>query len=169
MSSINRCLSGVIRDPLVWNVVTGITASSLEDASRPATTGHRKPPPTVAAQRRIPRSGLAPSARFNPTAFQAVSFQRPVPRLRQGEDGGIQTQRARGLRPEVSHGVVYEVPVQDIDGQGSGTCPRSDPAGMPGARNCDRKRIGVAGPHPYAAGGVADSGPGENGAGVPQA
>src|ERR1035438_4863048 len=58
MSSINRCLSGVIRDPLVWNVVTGITASSLEDASRPATKGHRKPPPTVAAQRRIPRSGL---------------------------------------------------------------------------------------------------------------
>ena len=24
---------------------------------------------------------LAPAARFNPTAFQAVSFQRPVPRL----------------------------------------------------------------------------------------
>ena len=26
---------------------------------------------------------LAPSSRFNPTAFQAVSFQRPVPRPRQ--------------------------------------------------------------------------------------
>jgi hypothetical protein len=33
---------------------------------------------------------LAPSSRFNPTAFQAVSFERPVPRLRQWEDGGIQ-------------------------------------------------------------------------------
>jgi plasmid stabilization system protein ParE len=26
---------------------------------------------------------LAPAARFNPTAFQAVSFQQPIPRLRQ--------------------------------------------------------------------------------------
>jgi hypothetical protein len=40
---------------------------------------------------KTPAHILAPSARFNPTAFQAVSFQRPVPRLRQWEDGRIQT------------------------------------------------------------------------------
>jgi len=43
---------------------------------------------------------LGSIARFNPTAFQAVGFQQPVPRLRQWKDGGIQAKRARGLRPE---------------------------------------------------------------------
>ena len=33
---------------------------------------------------------LAPSARSNPTAFQAVSFQRPFPRPENGGNGGIQ-------------------------------------------------------------------------------
>jgi hypothetical protein len=33
---------------------------------------------------------LVPAARFNPTAFQAVSFQLPVPRPRQRGNGGIQ-------------------------------------------------------------------------------
>jgi hypothetical protein len=33
---------------------------------------------------------LVSIARFNPTAFQAVSFQRPVPHLRQWRDGRIQ-------------------------------------------------------------------------------
>ena len=39
---------------------------------------------------RITNRHLAPASRFNPTAFQAVSFQRPVPRPRQWGDGGLQ-------------------------------------------------------------------------------
>jgi hypothetical protein len=54
---------------------------------------------------------LVSIARFNPTAFQAVRFQQPVPRLRQWKDGGIQAKRARGLRPEVSRDLVHEVSV----------------------------------------------------------
>src|SRR5579863_2261218 len=57
MSSINRCLSGVISSVLqigmrlTWNN----RPSSLEEPSRPATL---KPPAAVAAQHQIPRSGL---------------------------------------------------------------------------------------------------------------
>ncbi len=35
-------------------------------------------------------SYLAPSARSNPTAFEAVRFQRPVPIFDNGMDGGVQ-------------------------------------------------------------------------------
>jgi hypothetical protein len=43
-------------------------------------TNHAPMIPALVAQFKF---SLVPSARSNPTAFEAVSFQRPVPRLRQ--------------------------------------------------------------------------------------
>ena len=60
--------------------------------------GPAVPPPIVTAL--VARQILAPSARSNPTAFQAVRSQPPDPRENR-RDGGIQTKHARGVRPGV--------------------------------------------------------------------
>jgi hypothetical protein len=80
--------------------------SSLEEGQRRFS---RVIPVSDAVDRRLPYRlprALAPSARFNPTAFKAVRFQPPDP-YENREDGGIQAQCARGVRPEVSHDLVY--------------------------------------------------------------
>jgi REP element-mobilizing transposase RayT len=59
--------------------------------------------------------------------FQAVRFQPPDP-YENRRDDGIQTERARGFRPEVPHNLVYEISTQNTSGQGSRACARPDPA-----------------------------------------
>jgi len=72
---------------------------------------------------------LVSIAGSKPTAFQAVSFEPPDPRENRG-DGGIQTKRARGLRSEVSHDLVYEVPKEGIAREDSGACARPDTSNL---------------------------------------
>ena len=90
---------------------------------------------------------LAPSARSNPTAFKAVRFQPPDP-YENGEHDGVQAQRARGIRPEVSHDLVHEVSVQDTSREGGRACARSDPADLPDQGRCHRSRGCLTGSYP---------------------
>ena len=105
---------------------------------------------------------LAPSARSNPTAFQAVSFERLDP-YENREDDGIPAKRARGLRPEVSLSLVYKVPLQDTAWEGSRACSRSDQTDLPSTGGCNRAWSGITRPRPSVAGGTADPGSGEVG------
>src|SRR5665213_1885491 len=67
-------------------------------------------------------SHLVSIARSNPTAFQAVRFERPVRPSDNGEDGGIPTKGARGRRFEVSPDLVYEISLQDADRKDGRAC-----------------------------------------------
>jgi hypothetical protein len=49
------------------------------------------------------------SIRSKPTAFQTVSFEQRVPRLRQWKSAGIPARPARGLRSEVPHDLAYKI------------------------------------------------------------
>src|SRR5271170_6563142 len=69
---------------------------------------------------------LVSIAGSKPTAFQAVSFEQPVPRLRQWRNGGIQAKRARGLRSEVPHDLVHKVSEEGTAGEDSRASARPD-------------------------------------------
>ncbi len=60
---------------------------------------------------------LVSIAGSKPTAFQAVSFEQPVPRLRQWRNGGIPAKRARGLRTEVPHDLVHKISEEGAGGR----------------------------------------------------
>lgn len=99
-------------------------------------TAYRDRNPLLATGRTddsLPGAFLVSIARSNPTAFQAVRFQRPVPHPDNGEDDGIRTKRARGPRFEVSPDLVYEISLQDTDRKDGRACARSDKTDMPGA------------------------------------
>jgi len=104
---------------------------------------------------------LVSIARSNPTAFQAVRFERPVRPSDNGEDGGIPTKRARGPRFEVSPDLVYEISLQDGDRKDGRACARRDTTDMRGAGSSDYPRSDLAGPHPHACGRASDSGSSE--------
>jgi hypothetical protein len=70
---------------------------------------------------RIIERGLVSIAGSKPTAFQAVSFEPSAPHENR-EDGGIQTQCARGLRPEVSHDPVHKVSEEGAAWSAGGAC-----------------------------------------------
>ena len=106
---------------------------------------------------------LVSIARSNPTAFQAVRFERPVRPSDNGEDGGIRTKRARGPRFEVTLDLVYEISLQDGDRKDGRACARRDTTDMPGAGSSDYARSDLAGPHPHACGRASDSGSGKAG------
>jgi hypothetical protein len=107
---------------------------------------------------------LVSIARFNPTAFQAVRFQQPVPRLRQWRDGRIQTKRARGLRFEVSRNLVHEVSLPDTAGASGRASARPDSADLPDAGRGDRERISISGSYTSVTVCAAHSVAGETGA-----
>src|SRR5665213_4609256 len=96
------------------------------------------------------RPRLVSIARSNPTAFQAVRFERPVRPSDNGEDGGIPTKGARGRRFEVTPDLVYEISLQDGDRKDGRACARRDTTDMRGAGSSDYARSDLAGPHPHA-------------------
>src|SRR5579863_8591587 len=173
MSSINRCLSGVISSVLqigmrlTWNN----RPSSLEEPSRPATL---KPPAAVAAQHQIPRSGLVqrtfrtlPVSAAMPSAgvaATAASTATPAGR-RRAITGGLRSgSRSRALlhdRRRHLHGAgltarspkgVGAASASVIDGRqvrplllGCRTLGTAEtvPAGAGRVASCARARLGV--------------------------
>src|SRR5580700_667040 len=73
--------------------------------------------------------------------------------------------RTRGLRPEVSHDLVHEVPEEDPQGPDSGACARPDTSDLCCPRGVDHQRSGVAGSYSSVVVGAADPGSSEAGAG----
>jgi hypothetical protein len=67
----------------------------------------------------LPKARRPPG--FNPTNFYAVRIQ-PPHAYENREDAGIQAQRAGGVRPEVSHDLVHEVPIQDTERERDAAC-----------------------------------------------
>ena len=92
---------------------------------------------------RLSGSGLGSIARFKPTAFQAVCFQRFSTRMKEWQSTGI-----AGARCAISNITWYGSPstTKDSARRGRRACPQSDSADLSGTGSGYCSGIGLAGP-----------------------